>query len=41
MEETFKGFNRMDILETFTLTVIEDEEKLDGASTATIRERFR
>jgi hypothetical protein len=31
----------MDVLEMFTLTVVEDAEQLDGASTATIRQWFR
>ncbi|OCK78572.1 hypothetical protein K432DRAFT_427169 [Lepidopterella palustris CBS 459.81] len=31
---------KKDILDLFTLTVIEDREHLDGASTAAIRERF-
>jgi hypothetical protein len=41
MEEAFDYYNGRDILELFTLTVIEDREHLDGASTAAIRERFR
>jgi hypothetical protein len=41
MEEVFDIYNGRDILELMTLTVIEDREHLDGASTATIRERFR
>jgi len=41
MEEAFDFDNGRDILDLFTLTVIEDRENLDGASTAAIRERFR
>lgn len=41
MEDTFDGFNGRDILDLFTLTVIEDHQLLDGASTAIVREHFR
>jgi len=41
MEEAFDFFNGRDVLELFTLTVVEDRGHLDGASTAAIRERFR
>ena len=41
MEDDFDLCNGRDVLELFTLTVIEDREQLDGASTAAIRERFR
>jgi len=41
MEETFDFYNGRDILDLFTLTVIEDREHLDGAGTAAIREHFR
>ena len=40
MEESFDFFNGRDILDLFTLTVIEDREHLDGVSAATVRERF-
>ena len=40
MERKFDYFNGRDILDLFTLTVIDDRE-LDGADTATIREHFR
>ena len=40
MERQFDYFNGRDILDVFTLTVIDDRE-LDGANTATIREHFR
>ncbi|RMZ89596.1 hypothetical protein DV736_g3180, partial [Chaetothyriales sp. CBS 134916] len=41
MEEEFDRFHGRDILELFTLTVIEDREHIDGASTAAIQEHFR
>jgi hypothetical protein len=41
MERAFDFYNGRDVLTLFTLTVIEDPERLDGASTAAVRERFR
>jgi hypothetical protein len=41
MEWTFNYYNGRDILDLFTLTVMNDREHLDGASTAVIREHFR
>ncbi|OCK74385.1 hypothetical protein K432DRAFT_310820 [Lepidopterella palustris CBS 459.81] len=41
MEQHFEWCNGLDVLGLFTLLVIEDPEQLDGASTATVRQRFR
>jgi hypothetical protein len=41
MEHTFDDYNGRDILDLFTLTVIEDRQLLEGASTATVRDHFR
>jgi hypothetical protein len=41
MEWTFDYYNGRDILDLFTLTVIDDREHLDGASTSTVRKYFR
>jgi hypothetical protein len=40
MEETFDGFNGRDILDLFTLTVIEDRQLLENASTEIVRNHF-
>jgi len=40
MEKSFDFYNGRDILDLFTLTVIEDRD-LEGASAATVREHFR
>jgi hypothetical protein len=41
MEETFDFHNGRDVLDLFILTVIEDQELLEGPSTVTVREHFR
>lgn len=40
LEDTFDGFNGRDILDLFTLTVIEDRQHLEAASSETVREHF-
>lgn len=41
MEDSFDYFNGRDILEKFTLTVIQDRSLFDGADTNTIRQHFQ
>ena len=41
MEDTFDYFNGRDILERFTLTVLQDRSLFDGADTNTIRQHFQ
>jgi len=41
MEKVFDFFNGRDILDLFTLTVIEDREHLDGVSAAAVGKLFR